>query len=204
METEIDKRVNRAYFTLNLSLVARLLQHVIFHMLIVVGIALAAVGGSNLAQPASSSNSYSSDTTLIEIGYILLLIAVILLSVYALYIYYHLRRSGSGFDRSDDTRQDAGIKPKNVMPLVYWTMIAIAFAAVRVLYGVVYAFSSDKEKLSPVTGSFAIKFLLIFGVQFVAASCLLVGGVMSRKQLTRTSATELRDLTTRYEIKGGA
>lgn len=159
-----DDNPDSAHYALNLGRNAFLLQHIVFHVLVVTGIALAAVGVSNLSEPAWPSNSYSSDTTLIETGYMLLLVTIVILAIYAAYIVRILYRTRPVTDRPAEERHASGIKLTNATSLVQCTMIAIVFAAVRMIYGVVYAFSSNKEKLSPVTGGFAIKFLLIFGV----------------------------------------
>lgn len=179
---------------MNLSRNAFLIQHAVFHVLVVTGIALAAIGGSKLAQPASPSNLYSKDTDHIETGYMILLLTIIILGIYVLYICHQLRRNSPVAGRPDEERLVSGTKLTNATLLVYLTLVAIVFAAVRVLYGVVYAFSSNKEELSPVTGSFAIKFLLIFGVQAVAASCLLVGGMISKKERIPGNTTVLREM----------
>ena len=63
--------------------------------------------------------------------------------------------------------------------LLYFTTPAALFTLVRAAYTVVYAFDRS-PKVSPTTGTFSVKFVLIFLVQLIAALCLVMGGIMTR------------------------
>ncbi len=65
------------------------------------------------------------------------------------------------------------------MLLLYFVTPAALFAIVRAVYTVVYSFDRS-PRVSPWTGTFAVKFVLIFLVQLIAALCLVVGGVVTR------------------------
>jgi hypothetical protein len=157
----------------------KIVLHVFFHFMAATGIALAAVGSANLAQPQTESNKYSTDNGLIKAGYLILLLFVIILAVYAAYIRVRISR---GFGVAHDSEHQRIVENPLMIhpsPLVTWAAAALVLTAARVIYGVVYAFSNDKAKLSPVTGGFAIKFILVFGVQLLAALCLITGGFRS-------------------------
>jgi hypothetical protein len=136
----------------------------LMHMLIAGGIVIAAIGGSNLYSDAADPSKLSTDRGLMKAGYLILLVAVILLAVLATYTILRLRRikrSGSA------------------VTLLYSVLAAVPFVAVRVIYSVVYAFTLEAS-LSPLMGTFAVKFVLIFLVQLLAACCLIVGGLITR------------------------
>lgn len=154
-----------------------------FHFIVVIGIVLAAIGGSNLSKPESSSNSYSSDKTHLRLGYLLLLLTVVLLTIYAVVIYKRLTSKRSAgeppVEYSELKRND--MAPAMASTLISWTLLAIIPTAVRVLYGVVYAFNPTDRNINPMTAGFAVKLILIFGTQFIAASFLILGGLISLK-----------------------
>jgi ABC-type Co2+ transport system permease subunit len=135
----------------------------LMHMLVSGGIAIAAVGGSGLYSDASDPSKVSTDRGLLKAGYLILLVAVILLAALAIFTLLRLRsvRSKGSANR-----------------LLYSVLAALPFVAVRVIYSVVYAFTL-KPSLSTLTGTFAVKFVLIFLVQLVAACCLIAGGLFT-------------------------
>jgi hypothetical protein len=65
------------------------------------------------------------------------------------------------------------------MLLAWLTVLALCFTGARVVYGFIYAFGHD-PKLSPISGVFVVKFVLIFLVQLLAVICLIAGGMMFR------------------------
>jgi hypothetical protein len=157
------------------------------HVFVSGGIAIAAVGGSNLYKDSSSPSKLSTDHALQKAGYLILLLAVVLLAMRAAQTLTGLRRS---------SRRCAALT------MTHWVLAAIPFVFVRVIYSVVYAFD-NKPSLSPVTGSFAVKFVLIFLVQVVAACCLVVGGFQTRAIATQQSDVETcgHHFTTRDEMR---
>jgi hypothetical protein len=134
------------------------------HILISGGIVMAAIGGSNIYSDASNSSKLSTDRTLMKAGYLILLVAVILLTTHAVFTLHRLR---------------SVLFKGSATTLLYWVLAAMPFIAVRVIYSVVYAFTLSAS-LSPLTGTFAVKFILIFLVQFIAACCLIIGGFKTR------------------------
>jgi len=51
---------------------------------------------------------------------------------------------------------------------------------IRSIYSVVYTFDHSSTALNPVTGSFAVKLILVVLVQLLAAAALIVGGYRAR------------------------
>jgi hypothetical protein len=137
------------------------------HIAVVGGIVLAAVGGSNLVNPPSSSNNINTDMSLLKAGYLILLLVVVCLGIYAARILLRLRRAPT-----------VRVYNKSAMYLASFAGIALAFALVRVIYSIVFAFKRTPD-LNPFTGTFAVKLIFIFLVQIIAASCLMVGGILS-------------------------
>jgi hypothetical protein len=133
----------------------------------VVGIVMAAIGGSKLAS-ATSSKDVSTDYDLQRAGYILLLVVVILLTVYAMFTIMRLRRQSY----TQGAVRDALI-------LTYCALAAIIFVYVRLIYSIIYAFDRS-PRLSPLTATFAVRFVLIFLTQLLAALCLVTGGIITR------------------------
>lgn len=68
---------------------------------------------------------------------------------------------------------------RNAMRLVYTAVLSLPFTTIRAIYSVVYSFDTSPS-VNPITGVFAVKFILIFLVQLLATLCLVVGGVMTR------------------------
>ncbi|KAF2095915.1 hypothetical protein NA57DRAFT_78689 [Rhizodiscina lignyota] len=135
------------------------------HITTVGGIVLAAVGGSNLAQDAASGDhdKFDTDRGLLKAGYLVLLGVLALITAYGNVTFFRLRRTNSA---------------RLPSRLMYGAGAALPFIAARLIYSTVYAFTLDAS-LSPISGTFAVKFALIFLVQFLAACCLAAGGIMS-------------------------
>jgi cytochrome bd-type quinol oxidase subunit 2 len=155
----------------NSNILLDLALQVFVHMLTVSGIALAAAGGSNLAN-APSSNDISHDIRQQETGYVLLLVVLVILVLYAA----HTLRRASAHTSNANTSTN---KNSSALHFTHAVCLALVFVAIRVLYSVAYAFSRSSN-LNPVTGTFAVKFILIFLAQLIAALCLLVGGILDR------------------------
>jgi membrane-associated HD superfamily phosphohydrolase len=133
--------------------------------MVVTGIVLAAIGGSNLAKPEDEKNDYNKDHSLQKCGYVVLLLAVLLLVAYSTMLLVRLRSQRT-------QRKSSGTM------LLYFTLAALVFGVIRVAYGLASAVSGSPE-LSPVTGTFAVKFVLIFLVQLIATVLLVIGGLKS-------------------------
>ena len=134
------------------------------------GVALNAIGGSKLAQPETAKNSHGTDNTLRRVGSIMLCVSAVLLALFAMHIY-------RGFKSSSIPRAQLN---HNAIHLLYFVVLgALPFTVIRAAYSVVYAFDTSR-RINPVTGVFAVKFVLIFLVQLLAVLALVTGGIATR------------------------
>jgi hypothetical protein len=138
------------------------------HLLTTIGIALSADGGAHLSQPESAKNSYAKDNTKREVGSLLLFLTAMLLIAYAFHTYRRLKALSS-------SRLN-----HNAIHLLYFAMLALPFAVIRAIYGIVYSFDHNSSTVNPVTGVFAVKLVLIFLVQLLAVIALVIGGIITR------------------------
>jgi hypothetical protein len=139
----------------------------VLHLLTTLGIVLSAYGGAHLSQPESAKNSHTKDNTIRKVGSLLLFLTAMLLIAYAFHTYRRLKALSS-----------SRLNP-NAIHLLYFAMLALPFAVIRATYGIVYSFDHSST-VNPVTGVFAVKFVLIFLVQLLAVLALVIGGVMTR------------------------
>ena len=128
---------------------------------------MAAIGGSKLADPEINGNSWSTDHSLRKAGSCILLLVWVLLCAYAANIYRKTRR------------QQGNATHALAWRYFIFVALSIPFVGIRAVYGVLYAFDNSKA-VNPSTGSFAVKFILIFLVQLIAVGCFVIGGWLSR------------------------
>jgi hypothetical protein len=140
------------------------------HPFVVTGVALAAAGGSSLGKPESAKNNYHRDHKLQEIGYILLMLSSLFLAIYAAATYRGIRNGPASYNS-----RPAPNRESQALRLLYCVLGALPFVIVRAFYGVVFAFDHSPA-VNPVSGTFAVKFVLIFLVQTIAALLLVTGG----------------------------
>lgn len=141
------------------SIVERIIQ-VSIHAVTIVGVVLSAYGAAQLY--STSSHDVAQDHAFVEAGGMLLLLALILL------VYVTVRLFGR-------TRSVGG----SIFQLYMSVVVALIPIAVRVFYGVVYAFDRSPS-LSPYSGTFAIKLVLVFLMLLLAGLALMAGGLASR------------------------
>jgi hypothetical protein len=60
-----------------------------------------------------------------------------------------------------------------------WTLVALLFGGAKVVYSSVYTLDHTDTAINPINGSFAIKVVLVVGVQLFAAVAMVIGGWMS-------------------------
>src|ERR1700761_8277682 len=111
----------------------------LLHVQITGGIALAAIGGSNL--PTAAPQDRSTDKGLMEGGYLLLLLTVILLTVLAFKTIRNLSQRSSSQRSGPQNSSSRRSSSRMARTLACGAAVALPFAAVRVIYSVVYAFS---------------------------------------------------------------
>ncbi|OQV04422.1 hypothetical protein CLAIMM_09308 [Cladophialophora immunda] len=149
------------YATSNRSQSATLLEEVGIHVGAITGIALLATGGAKLGDEHNTQSDLNTAYTLLEAGAVILLITWIAVSFL----------SGQLF-----------LKLHNQRAAGFLMVLACVFIGVRAIYSVVYAFDHAKS-LSPFTGTFAVKFVLIFLVQLIAVLFLLAVAFVTRNIL---------------------
>ena len=137
------------------------LVYIFLHIIVMGGLALVAAGASGLL----SSNPKQSDLILWKAGSLVLLLVLIVLILYAASLFRGLRNS----------HEEQVAKP--LLNAVVW---ALPFIGVRALYSVIYAFTQSKV-LSPLTGSTAVKVVLVFLPGLLTTLLLLIGGHLSYK-----------------------
>jgi len=146
-----------------------------FHIATVVGLVLAAIGGSSLGKPQTDKNNYANDHKKQEAGSVILFAVWILMCLYAFSIHRMTRQSAPA---------GASVKARaSASRMLTLTVASAPFIGVRALYGIIYSFDHSPS-VSPVKGTFAVRFVLIFLVQLLAVAGLIVGGVLSRHIVT--------------------
>lgn len=140
---------------------------ILTHLATTSGIAIAASGASNFSKDQNDPEELDHDHKLQKTGYLMLLLVFFVNAAYAVYTIVRLQQ----VNPRSQVRQAS--------KLMIWVIAACPAIGVRTIYGVVYAFNYDDADLNPTTGSFAVRFTLIFLMQLIAALLLGVGGTVS-------------------------
>jgi hypothetical protein len=143
-----------------------LIQEAFIHLGAYTGIALAAVGASNLIKHDATPSDIKSAHHLQETGSCLLLLTWVGLT----YLCVRLCRNIVGSGPSSRSRASL---------LVLTLLGACTMVGVRAVYSVVYAFDHSAS-VSPITGIFVFKFIFVFLVQIIAVMLLLAVGLLTR------------------------
>ena len=151
------------------------------HFAAMAGIALAVVAGVKLSDRETRSNQYSHDHDLQEAGSILIMLVWLTNVSYAIWLTVFMSKSRVRNEISD-------LKDSRILLMV--TIVALPFVGVRTFYTVIYAFDHSPS-VTPRTAKFAIKFVLVFLVQLVAAISLTVGGFLTRKIVKSAGSREI-------------
>lgn len=134
------------------------------HSVAVVGIALVITGSVNVYS-AETVKKRDNDNHLRDAGVALLLVLWLILALYAARMVYWSRHSkvlGGG-----------------TQSLAAWTFGGALLIGVKIVYAAVYTFDSGDKDISPVTGMFVFKVVLVVGVQILAVVALMVRGWVS-------------------------
>jgi hypothetical protein len=162
------------------------LEEVLVHVGAYTGIALAAVGGSNLTKSNPTQSNIDQAHTLQETGVVLLLLTWIVL----VYMCFRLCRALG-------QRQQPG-----VVVAILLLATACIFVGVRSVYSVVYAFDHSPS-VNPITGGFAIKLVLVFLVQLIAVVALLAVGFLTRNIAAESGTRRTGTYATPEDVEGG-
>ncbi|GAB7349058.1 hypothetical protein MBLNU459_g8020t1 [Dothideomycetes sp. NU459] len=135
----------------------------LIHAGTIAGVALAAYGGSQLVKSGLTFEQVSKYEHMQEAGCVLMFLVWIILLFSAARLVREVRSSAS--------------------PSMFKLFIAVAVAllpiGIRSVYGIVYAFDHSPD-VSSIYGTFAIRLLLVFLMQLLAALAMIAGGVISR------------------------
>ena len=140
-----------------------------FHAATIVGMVLVIVGTVNLyshSKPLSSSK-IQSDNHLREAGACIITAVWIGLAAYSLFVYMKVKKTPE-------------LHSTKMGRYAACVIAAVPFIGARALYTVVYTFDHGDNSLSPITGSFAVKLVLVVLVQLLAVLAFIAGGWMTR------------------------
>lgn len=139
------------------------------HTLSTVGMILLILGSIHLAEAKYSSDANAA-YKLRSAGAVLWFVTWLGLVQYIAWLFFRYR-----------TVQEKEKKRfPSITALRSWTLVALLFGGAKVVYAAVYALDHADAGINPVTGSFAVKVVLVVGVQFFAALAMVIGGWMSR------------------------
>jgi flagellar basal body-associated protein FliL len=133
------------------------------HTLCTVGMVLLILGSIHLAEAKSASDANAA-YKLRSAGAVLWFVTWLGMIQYIAWLFFRYR----------------GVQgPRSVATLRNWTLVALLFGGAKVIYAAVYTLDHADTTISPITGSFAIKVVLVVGVQFLAVVAMMIGGWMS-------------------------
>lgn len=141
------------------------------HTLCTVGMILLILGSIHLAEATSSSEANAA-YKLRSAGAVLWFVTWLGLMQYIAWLFFRFRRVQQQQEKKNIHRSTTALRN--------WTLVALLFGGAKVVYAAVYALDHADTAINPVTGSFAIKVVLVVGVQFFAVVAMVVGGWMSR------------------------
>lgn len=135
------------------------------HTICTVGMILLILGSIHLAEAKSPSDANAA-YKLRSAGAVLWFVTWLVLVQYIAWLFFRFRRA-----QEKSARSTAALRN--------WTLVALMFGGAKVVYAAVYTLDHGNSAINPITGSFAIKVVLVVGVQFFAALAMVVGGWMS-------------------------
>lgn len=139
------------------------------HTLCTVGMILLILGSVHLAEAKSSSEADAA-YKLRSAGAVLWFVTWLGLMQYIAWLFFRFHR----------VQQQEKKNYRSTTVLRNWTLVALLFGGAKVVYAAVYTLDHADTAINPVTGSFAIKVVLVVGVQFFAVVAMVVGGWLSR------------------------
>ena len=126
------------------------------------GIVLVIIGSVQLVM----GNSIPTANQFRSVGAVLVLLLCLALGLYNTWLVFQCHRNR--------TRRS-----QNVLKLAEWSLLAVIFLVVKVVYAVAYTFDHADIAISPITGSFAVKVAPAVGVNLMAAVAMVWAGWMS-------------------------
>lgn len=137
------------------------------HTICTVGMTLLIIGSVHLAEAKSSSDANAA-YKLRSAGAVLWFVTWLGLMQYIAWLFFRCRRM---------QQETKGFR--STILLRNWTLVALLFGGAKVVYAAVYTLDHTDTAINPINGSFAIKVVLVVGVQLFAAVAMAIGGWMS-------------------------
>ena len=134
------------------------------HAIVATGMILVIIGSVSLIK-AKTQKEVNDNNALRSAGAVILLVLWLGLLLYSLWLLY---------------RASKNIGTRVLWQLSAWTLAAVTFVGVKVTYAVVYTFDHQDVDINPVTGTIAVKTVLVVGVSLLAVLAMVVGGWKSR------------------------
>ena len=144
-----------------------LLIQIQIHTICTVGMTLLIIGSVHLAEAKSSSDANAA-YKLRSAGAVLWFVTWLGLMQYIAWLFFRYRRM------QQETKTF-----RTTILLRNWTLVALLFGGAKVVYAAVYTLDHTDTAMNPINGSFAVKIVLVVGVQFFAAVAMVIGGLMS-------------------------
>ncbi|KAE8384464.1 hypothetical protein BDV23DRAFT_191629 [Aspergillus alliaceus] len=145
----------------------------LIHVLVATGVAMAGVGAGGLL----SDMPKDSDLSNIKVGMVLLEVAWVVLVLWGLWTLWNGRDGGwkSGANRG----APAGLARREGVLILTGALIALPLVEISVIYMLV-AELTQRAHLNPTTGSLAVRIVLGFFPELLAAVVLVLFGIMTR------------------------
>ncbi|KAJ9611336.1 hypothetical protein H2200_004520 [Cladophialophora chaetospira] len=154
------------YGSSNRNKLQALISEVVVHAGAIAGIAVVAVGATKLFDKNATHSEINTGHAMFKAGAIILVLTWIILGATSLQLFFTLKRQ----------------------PMLSLLMVsAWAFIGVRAVYSVVYAFD-ESPSLSPFTGTFVVKLVLIVLVQLFATLSMFAVALLTRNAGTKSAS----------------
>ncbi|KAL7905877.1 hypothetical protein GGI35DRAFT_483154 [Trichoderma velutinum] len=150
----------------------------LFHIMVTTGVAILAIGVSNLDSSNVKPSDVSSDDSLVKAGIALLTLSWAIVTIISVWTLAHPAKS-----QKSKSSIVAGTR------LLWSVLISDVFSGIRVIYTLV-AFVTQDETLNPLTGSLTIRVLLSLIPELVCVLALLTAGLLTRNTARDSSKAE--------------
>ncbi|KAJ5603357.1 hypothetical protein N7537_006313 [Penicillium hordei] len=146
----------------------------LIHVLVATGVAMVGVGAGGLL----GDTPKPSDLSNIKVGMVLLEVAWGVLALWGLWTLWN----GTGGGRKSTGNRDvpAGLAAREGWLLLTGTLLALALVEISVVYMLIAEFT-QRADLNPMTGSLAVRVVLGFFPELLAAIVLVFAGFVTRR-----------------------
>ncbi|PTB42441.1 uncharacterized protein TrAFT101_008465 [Trichoderma asperellum] len=158
----------RAYYSDPLSKKMKWAAVLVFHGIVTTGVALLAVGASNLDSSDAKSSDASTNASLVKVGIALLTLSWAIIAIVSVWT---LARPATCSKSKSATA--AGTK------LLWSVLVSNVFSGIRVIYALVALVTQDKS-LSLLTGSLTIRVILSLIPELISVLAFITAGLFTR------------------------